>query len=154
MIDFGELTYLDDLEEVDEGRGRKGYPTPAQDEIFRLLKRNPLTIEEVAETLGKPVRITSGLIRKLERRGPVNTLYVSLGKCTLKHKHYSSDILGKLNRKKIAYVIGDETLVGKRIAQNLPTNLDWGTKNSITKRLIPTLPKRVDQVVIDYMKKH
>ncbi|NIM47542.1 MAG: peptidoglycan DD-metalloendopeptidase family protein [Candidatus Aenigmarchaeota archaeon] len=127
---------------------------PAQNEVFFSVKNNPSTYEEISQRTGKSKEQLYTHVISLNKKGIVGTVNMSLGKSGSSYGYSSYELVGKLIKKSIIYVLGDETLLGKRIIRDMPAELTQGMKKGITTRLIPKLPYDAAEVIRDYMREH
>ncbi|NIM46626.1 MAG: peptidoglycan DD-metalloendopeptidase family protein [Candidatus Aenigmarchaeota archaeon] len=126
--------------------------SPAQDEIISSIRGNPLTYEEISEKTGRSGDNIAQLMSKLKRNEKAYNVRLKLATSSRTYSFHPDELIGKLAGKTIAFVSGEEILLGKRIIRDMPAELDDPQmKKSISQRLIPLLPEDAAEVVRDYM---
>ena len=115
---------------------------------------NPSTNEEIGRYLGMNPNAAAQHINVLKRKGEARNVVMRLGTARDKCPFSSEDLIGELSGKSIAYVEGDDKLVGKKITDYLSSEMGTLERRILTKKFNRFLPQPIREVVFDYMRKH
>lgn len=135
---------------------KTGFETPKKrsvvpDKIKSFLKGKPSTYEEIRKEMKRDVYY---YIRILRRRGEVRTVTIELSRAGVKRTFRSQELVDGLTDRVIAYLPGEEKLVGEKVTEYLPKKLTTGMRKSLSHRLKPILPKEAFETVHEYMQEH
>jgi hypothetical protein len=131
-----------------------GRTSPESDKILSFIIGNPSTYEEIGKGIGKTQHRAGTLVAHLKRKNKARSVNIELGRRNHKRTFHSEQLIGGLTDKSIAYLPGEERLLGEKITEYLPEELTIGMRKSLTHKLKSILPKEAFDVVHSYMNGH
>ena len=126
---------------------RNDFGVPKSDRVILYIRGNPSTYEEIAQGISSDVKRVGGVVAALRRGDKARSVTVKMVRRGTNSPFRSEDLVGKLTKKSIAYLQGDEGLLGLKVAAYIPGNLTMGMRKSLTQRMRRILPKESFDVV-------
>jgi len=137
-----------------ETRKKYKYSSPESDKVLSFIKGKPSTYEEIGEKAGKTITQVANLMTFLKKKHKARNVNVELSRRNVKRNFRSDQLIDGLTDRAIAYLPGEEKLLGEKVTEYIPEKLTLGMRKSLTPRLKRILPKEAFEVVYEYICEH
>jgi len=118
--------------------------SPSQDKVLSFIKCNPSTYKEIARGTGKTLKYVYNIMQTLRAKGKAQSVSIKFGRRD--SQFHSDQLVGGISCRSIAYLPGEESWLGLKVAEHIPDELTPGMKKSLTYRLERILPKEAFEV--------
>jgi hypothetical protein len=115
-------------------------------DVVSAIKGDPKTYERIAEVTGRKVKHVSSRVAYLKGDHTVLNVCFELGR-TKSPVLKSQQVLGRLSRKSMVYLPGEEKLLGMNVAKEITKDLTSAEKRTLLAKLKRFLPKEAFDVV-------
>lgn len=132
------------------GKRKRKSTIEAPQKILSFLKNKPSLYDDIF----KNTEASPATLYRLIGKDKVRSVNMKLFGRGRRHTFHSDQLIDGLTARSIAYLPGEERLLGGKVTEHLPKELTLGMRKSLTYRLKSILPKEAFEVVYEYMREH